>query len=99
MQCSSGGCSLAQWKNIRPWRPELGPEGKFVSEIFHFFYFWGEAARGGGAQRSVWHVNVPKKTDERSARARTHGQNPLLVSVKATFKIWPNQFILAIFLN
>ncbi len=32
VQCSSVGCSLAQWKDIRPWRPEFGPEGKhFVS--------------------------------------------------------------------
>ncbi len=28
MQCSSVGCSLAQWKDRRPWRPEFGPQGK-----------------------------------------------------------------------
>jgi hypothetical protein len=32
--------SVVQWKDIRPWRPEFGPEGKhFVSGIF--LYFWG----------------------------------------------------------
>ncbi len=29
MQCSSIGCSLAQWKDICPWRPIFGPKGKF----------------------------------------------------------------------
>jgi hypothetical protein len=32
----------------------------------------------GGAQRPVWHVNDPKMTGARSARARTRGQNPLV---------------------
>jgi len=36
------------------------------------------AMGGGGAQRPVWHVNKPKKTGARSARARTRGQNPLV---------------------
>jgi len=52
----------------------------FVSKIF-IFYFWGssEAAMGGGgAQRPFWHVNEPKKTGARSARARTRGQKPLV---------------------
>jgi hypothetical protein len=35
-------------------------------------------ARRGGAQRPVLRVNEPKKTDARSARARTRGQNPLV---------------------
>ncbi len=81
MQCSPEWCSLAQWKDIRPWRPEFGPEGMHcVSKIF-IFYFWGssEAAMGGGgAQRPVCHVNEPNKTGARSARARTRGQNPLV---------------------
>ncbi len=34
---------------------------------------------GGGAQRPVWRGNVPKKTGARSARARTRGQNPLVL--------------------
>ncbi len=32
----------------------------------------------GGAQRPFRHVNEPKKTGARSARARTRGQNPLV---------------------
>ncbi len=35
--------------------------------------------RRGGAQRPVWHVNDSKKTGARSARARTRGQNPLVI--------------------
>ncbi len=34
---------------------------------------------GGGAQRPVWGGNELKKTGARSARARTRGQNPLVV--------------------
>jgi hypothetical protein len=34
---------------------------------------------GGGAQRPVWHVYKPKKTGAHSARARTRGQNPLVI--------------------
>jgi hypothetical protein len=33
---------------------------------------------GGGAQRPVWGGNELKKTDARSAWARTRGQNPLV---------------------
>ncbi len=32
------------------------------------------------AQRPVWHVDKPNKTGARSARARTRGQNPLVVN-------------------
>jgi hypothetical protein len=75
--------SVVQWKDIRPWRPEFGPEGMhFVSgNSRFFFYFWGssEAAMdGGGAQRPVGRGNRPNKTSARSARARTRGQNPLV---------------------
>jgi hypothetical protein len=35
----------------------------------------------GGAQRPVWHVNDPKQTGARSARARTRGQNPLVYHI------------------
>jgi hypothetical protein len=41
-----------------------------------------EAAKlrwAGGAQRPVWRGNAPKKTGARSARARTRGQNPLVM--------------------
>ncbi len=38
---------------------------------------------GGGvdAQRPVWHGNAPKTTGARSARARTRGQNPLVLYI------------------
>jgi hypothetical protein len=53
--CSSQGCSLAQWKDIRPWLPEFGPEGKhFVSGNSLFLIFGGAAP--------VWRVYEPKKT-------------------------------------
>jgi hypothetical protein len=73
--------SVVQWKDIRHWRPKYGPEGKhFVSGLFFYFGGCSEAAmRGGGGQRSVWCVNEPKKTGARSARARTRGQNSLVI--------------------
>ncbi len=61
MRCSSVGCSLAQWKNICPWRPEFGPEGKhFVSGNSQFFIFGGAAKLrwAGGAQRPIGRVTV-----------------------------------------
>jgi hypothetical protein len=78
---SLAGCSLAQWKYIRPWRPEYGPEGKhFVSGLYFYFGGCSEAAMDGGrgAQRPVWGGNELKKMGARSARARTRGQNPLV---------------------
>ncbi len=49
-------------------------------------FFWGGAqrsceGRGVGAQRPVWGGNELKKTSARSARARTRGQNPLVVNI------------------
>jgi hypothetical protein len=78
--------SVVQWKDIRPWRPEFGPEGMhFVSGNSRFFLFLGEQrscdGRGGGAQRPVGRGNRPKKMSARSARARTRGQNPLVLYV------------------
>jgi hypothetical protein len=79
--------SVVQWKDIRPWRPEFGPEGKhFVSGLFFYFGACSEAAiGGGGAQRPVWNVNESKKTGARSARARTRGQNPLVSNIYHTY--------------
>jgi len=37
------------------------------------------SCEGGGAQRLVWGGNELKKTGARSARARTRGQNPLVI--------------------
>jgi hypothetical protein len=83
----SVGCSLAQWKNICPWRPEFGPEGRLFISGNSLFLFWGEQRSGdgrGGAQRPVGCGNAPKKTGARSARARTRGQN-LLVTDKERY--------------
>ncbi len=42
--------SLVQWKDIRPWRPEFGPERKhFVSRTF--CHFWGSSEAAMGAPR------------------------------------------------
>ena len=46
VQCSSVGCSLAQWKGISPWRPEFGPEGKhFVSGNSLFLFLKNKKQR------------------------------------------------------
>jgi hypothetical protein len=72
--------SVVQWKNMGPWRPEFGPEGRhFVSGNSLFLYFWGSSEAAMGAQRPVWHVNKPNKTGARSVRARTRGKNPLVL--------------------
>jgi hypothetical protein len=81
--------SVVQWKDIRPRRPEFGAEeNHFVSGIFLYFGGCSEATKGrvGGAQRTVFRVNEPKKTGARSARARTRGQNPLVVKNKVKHK-------------
>jgi hypothetical protein len=78
---------VVQWKDIRPCRPEFGPKGKhFVSGNSLFFYFWGmnEKQRscdgGWGARSALFGVAMnPKKTGAHSARARTRGQNPLVL--------------------
>jgi hypothetical protein len=41
---------------------------------------------GVGAQRPVWHANDPKKTGARIARARTRGQNPLVLNIFEDFR-------------
>ncbi len=59
----------------------------FICKYFvDFIYFWRSNkkqrscdGRGGGAQRPVWGGNELKKTGARSARARTRGQNPLVI--------------------
>jgi hypothetical protein len=99
VQCSSVGCSIdSPVEKYTPLEPEFGHEGKhFVSGNSLFFYFWTKPRGVGGAHRSVWRVNVPKKTGARSTRARTRCQNPLVVSQKTTFKVWTNHFILPVF--
>jgi len=43
--CSSLGCSLAHWKDIRPWRSGFGPEGKVSAE-------WSILLLGGSERNS-----------------------------------------------
>ncbi len=63
-----------------PWRPEFGPEGRhFVSGNSLFLYFWGSSEAARGAQRPFWYGKKTNKTGARSARARTRGQNPLVI--------------------
>ncbi len=64
-----------------PGGPSLGPEGKHFVSGNSLFFLGGssEAAMGGGAQRPVGRGNEPKKTGAHSARARTRGQNPLVI--------------------
>jgi hypothetical protein len=51
-------------------------------EIVYFFILGGAAKLqwAGGAKRPVGRGNEPKKTGARSARARTRGQNPLVIN-------------------
>ncbi len=81
MQRSSVGYSLAHWKNICPRRPEFGLNEDILFLEIVYFLFGGEAELrwAGGAQRPVWRGNELKKTGARSARARTRGQNPLVL--------------------
>jgi hypothetical protein len=85
MKCRSVGCSVAQWKNIRPWRPaSSGQKGSILFVEIVDFLFWrsSEALMGGeGAQRPVWGGYELKKTGARSARARTRGQNLLVYNI------------------
>jgi len=61
----------------------LGLEGDILFlEIV--FFVWGEQRSCDGwrcAQGPVGHGKEPKKTGARSARARTRGQNPLVVNI------------------
>ncbi len=80
MQRSSVGCSLAQWKIYDPGSPSLGlKEDILFLEIVIFLFGGSSEAAMGGAQRPVGRGNEPKKTGARSARARTRGQNPLVL--------------------
>jgi hypothetical protein len=51
----------------------------------------------GGAQRPVWRGNKPKKTGARSARARTRGQNPLVIQIG--FGFFPGAAVLNLLLK
>jgi hypothetical protein len=69
--------SVVQWKDIRPWRSEYGPEGKhFVSGLFFYFGGCSEAAMGRGAQRPFCVFISPKRRVRaehgRARAARTH---------------------------
>jgi hypothetical protein len=62
--------SVVQWKDIRPWRLEFGPEGKQFVAGNIFLTFWGiiKAAMGGG--RSVHGVLMSPKRRVRAAHGR-----------------------------
>ena len=63
--------SVVQWKDIRPWRPEYGPEGKrFVSGLFFYFGGCSEAAMGGGARSAPFGVALSSKRLVRAALRR-----------------------------
>ncbi len=55
-----------------------------VNSKFTFLADEYEAAKlrwAGGAESPNWRGNEPKKTGARSARARTRGQNPLVITI------------------
>ncbi len=72
-------------KIFDPGGPSSGLKEALVSKNSKYIYFLAneyEAAKlrwVGGAQRLIWRGNAPKKTGARSARARTRGQNPLVI--------------------
>ncbi len=77
-------------------------EDNLFLEIVCLLYFGvsSEAAMGGvGAQRPVWHANDPKKTGARSARARTRGQNPLVVNTTVILTTVSRQRLLLVLLT
>ncbi len=80
MQCSSVGCSLAQWKNIRPCRPEFGPKGKHFVSGNSFFMGGGsrEAQKDGCAQRTGAHTR-PKPTSQTYAHMFSLASIPFTV--------------------
>ncbi len=54
--------SVVQWKDIHPWRPKYGPEGKhFFSGLFFYFRGCSEAAMGGGARSALFGVLMSPK--------------------------------------
>ena len=62
----------------------MGLKGSILFLEIGYFDFWGmnkkqDGGGVGGVQRPVWRGNKPKKTGARSARARTRGQNSLVV--------------------
>jgi len=69
-------CPSSSWKALHAGGPSS----------MDFIYFLGlnkkqrSCDARGSAQRPVWHFNEPKKTNARSARARTRGQNPLVIN-------------------
>jgi hypothetical protein len=85
MQCSSVGCSLAQWKNILPWRPKFGPEGKDLCIWKYFFFVWGEQRSCEGWSR--WALQRAQK-DGCAQRTGAHAR-PKPTSTKYVFQpLW-----------
>ncbi len=69
--------SVVQWKDIRPWRPELVPELKHFVCGNSLFFTLGldeqEAGAGGGRAAPYLLLISPKR--------RTCGKNPLVENV------------------
>jgi len=65
---------VVQWKNICPWRPEFGPEGKYFVFGNSLFFILGGAAKlrwAGGAQRPFGvFMSTKKRVREAYGRAR-----------------------------
>ncbi len=62
---------VVQWKDIRPWQPEYGPEGKhFVSGQFFYFGGCSEAKMGGRAHSALFGVAMSPKRQVRTAHGR-----------------------------
>ncbi len=76
--------SVVPWKDIRyaPGGPSTGQKGSILFLDYSFIWGMQRSCDGwGGAKRPVWRGNEPKKTGARSARARTRGQNPLVLNI------------------
>jgi hypothetical protein len=66
--------SVVQWKDIRPWRPEFGPERMhFVYGNSRFFFIFGGAAKlrwAGGARSGPLGGAIGPKRRVRAAHGR-----------------------------
>jgi hypothetical protein len=67
--------SIAQWKNIRPWRPEFRPEGKHFVSGDSLLLSSGEQRNcdgGGGARSAPFGVAMSPKGRVSARAAKTH---------------------------
>ncbi len=67
---------VVQWKDIRPWRPELGPEGSFSFWKKYIYIFWPmnmeqRSFDGLGARSAPFGILMsPKRRVRSGAHAR-----------------------------